>query len=72
MGNPHILSQDHDWCQLLDWSVSKGCYTGCQYSRETDEDMDRLEARFRRLLVEDGEEVSRMTQHEEPAWRSDQ
>ena len=69
VGNPHILSQDHDWCQLLDWSVSKGCYTGCQYSRETDEDMDRLEARFRRLLVEDGE-ISRMTQLEEPAWRS--
>ena len=24
VGNPHILSQDHEWCQLLDWSQSKG------------------------------------------------
>jgi len=70
VGNPHILSQDHEWCQLLDWSQSKGCYTGCSYSKETDEDVDRLEAKFRKLLVDDGE-ISKMTQLEEPAWRTD-
>ena len=72
VGNPHILSQDADWCALLDWAVGRGCYTGAPYAKETDEDMDRIEARLRRLLLEDGEEVSRMTQLEEPAWRSDQ
>ena len=65
-----FLLQDHDWCRLLDWAASRGCYTGCSYTKETDEDVDRLEARFRRLLLEDGE-ISRMTQLEEPAWRSD-
>ncbi len=72
VGNPHILSQDADWCALLDWAVGRGCYTGAPYAKETDEDMDRIEARLRRLLLKDGEEVSRMTQLEEPAWRSDQ
>lgn len=72
VGNPHILSQDADWCALLDWAVGRGCYTGAPYARETDGDMDRIEARLRRLLDEDGEGVSRMTQLEEPAWRSDQ
>ena len=72
VGNPHILSQDPDWCTLLDWAVGRGCYTGAPYTKETDEDVDRIEVRMRRLLLEDGEEVSRMTQHEEPAWRSDQ
>ena len=71
VGNPHILSQDSDWCQLLDWSLGRGCYTGCVYSKETDEEIDRIEARFRKLMVEDGEEISRMTQLEEPAWRTD-
>ena len=70
VGNPHILSQDHDWCQLLDWSIGRGCYTGCPYTKETAEDIDRLEAKLRRLLLEDGE-ISRMTQLEEPAWRTD-
>lgn len=72
VGNPHILSQDPDWCALLDWAVGRGCYTGAPYAKETDEDMDRIEARLRRLLVEDGEEVSRMQLLEEPAWRNDQ
>ena len=72
VGNPHILSQDADWCSLLDWAVGRGCYTGAPYAKETDEDMDRIEARLRRLLCEDGEEVSRMQLLEEPAWRNDQ
>ena len=38
VGKPHILSQDHDWCQVLDWSVGRGCYTGASYSKETDQE----------------------------------
>eukprot|EP00092_Neocalanus_flemingeri_P063464 GFUD01076811.1.p1 GENE.GFUD01076811.1~~GFUD01076811.1.p1 ORF type:complete len:130 (+),score=53.78 GFUD01076811.1:234-623(+) len=70
IGNPHILSQDPDWRTLLDFSLSKGCYTGCSYNQESDEDMDRLETRFRRLLVDESE-ISRLTRLEEPAWRVD-
>lgn len=70
IGNPHILSQDPDWAALLEYAVSKGCYTGCPYNQETDEDFDRLEARFKKLLVDDSE-ISLLTQLEEPAWRSD-
>ena len=69
VGNPHILSQDHDWCQLLDWSVGRGCYTGARYSKETDQEVDRLAARFKDLL--DLGDVSRITQLEEPAWRTE-
>ena len=69
VGNPHILSQDHDWCQLLDWSVGRGCYTGARYSKETDQEVDRLAARLKDLL--DLGDVSRMTQLEEPAWRTE-
>jgi len=70
IGNPHILSQDPDWRTLLDFSLSKGCYTGCSYNQESDEDLDRLETRFRRLLIDESE-ISRLTRLEEPAWRVD-
>ena len=28
VGNPHTLHQDPDWGTMLDWAVSRGCYTG--------------------------------------------
>jgi len=70
IGNPHILSQDQDWRSLLDFSLSKGCYTGCSYNQESDEDLDRLETRLRRMLIDESE-ISRLTRLEEPAWRAD-
>ena len=70
VGNPHILSQDHDWCQLLDWSIGRGCYTGCKYSKETDQEVDMLAARMGGLMDPTGD-ISRMTQLEEPAWRTE-
>ena len=70
IGNPHILSQDQDWRSLLDFSLSKGCYTGCSYNQESDEDLDRLETRLRRMLIDESE-ISRLTRFEEPAWRAD-
>jgi len=70
IGNPHILSQDTDWRTLLDFSLAKGCYKGCNYNQESDEDFDRLETRFRKLLIDESE-ISRLTRLEEPAWRVD-
>ena len=69
VGNPHILSQDNCWRNLLDFSISKGCYTGCPYSLETEDVMDHLATKMRKLLVEDAD-ITMMTQMEEPAWRS--
>jgi len=70
IGNPHILSQDEDWKALLNFSLDRGCYKGCNYSQECDEDFDRMETRFRRLLLDESE-ISRLTRMEEPAWRVD-
>jgi len=70
VGNPHILSQDTDWRALLDFSLARGCYKGCSYNQDSDEDFDRMEARFRKLLLDDSE-ISRLTRMEEPAWRVD-
>eukprot|EP00090_Calanus_glacialis_P008453 TRINITY_DN16803_c0_g1_i1.p1 TRINITY_DN16803_c0_g1~~TRINITY_DN16803_c0_g1_i1.p1 ORF type:complete len:987 (-),score=378.79 TRINITY_DN16803_c0_g1_i1:278-3136(-) len=70
IGNPHILSQDPDWRTLLDFSLSKGCYKGCNYNQESDEDLDKMETRFRKLLIDESE-ISRLTRLEEPAWRVD-
>ena len=69
VGNPHILSQDNCWKPLLDFSISKGCYTGCNYSPESEDVMDQLATRMKKLLVEDAD-ITMMTQMEEPAWRS--
>jgi len=75
VGNPHILSQDPDWSDLLEFARSKGCYTGCPYNQDTDAEMDRLETKLHSLLVKDRreeeEEITRLTQMEEPAWRTD-
>ena len=69
VGNPHILSQDHCWKTLLDFSIRKGCYKGCSYNPETEDVMDQLAASMKRLLV-DSADITMMTQLEEPAWRS--
>ena len=39
-GNPHILSQDPSWADLLSYAKEMGCYTGCPYDQETDDDLD--------------------------------
>ena len=52
VGNPHILSRDPDSRTLLDFSLSKGCYTGCNYNQESDEDLDSSETRSRKLLFD--------------------
>jgi len=70
VGNPHILGQDEDWRALLNFSLDRGCYKGCTYNRESDDDFDRMETRFRGLLLDDSE-ISRLTRMEEPAWRVD-
>ena len=71
VGNPHILSQDADWMRLLEFSVAKGCYKGCDYNQESDEDLDRMATRFSKLLINDESEISRLTRLEDPAWRID-
>jgi len=72
VGNPHILSQDQDWAALLAFAREKGCYTGCPYDQESDADLDRLEAKLKGLLLRGrGDEVTWLTQLEEPAWRTD-
>jgi len=72
VGNPHILSQDKDWAALLAYAREKGCYTGCPYDQESDADLDRLEAKLKGLLLRGrGDEVTWLTQEEEPAWRTD-
>jgi len=71
VGNPHILSQDADWIRLLEFSVAKGCYKGCDYNQESDEDLDRMATRFSKLLINDESEISRLTRLEDPAWRID-
>jgi len=72
VGNPHILSQDKDWAALLAYAREKGCYTGCPYDQESDADLDRLEAKLKGLLLRGrGDEVTWLTQLEEPAWRTD-
>lgn len=73
VGNPHILSQDPSWGDLLTYALKKGCYTGCDYDQETDDDLDRLEAKMRGLLLKGREvdEITLLTQLEEPAWRTD-
>ena len=70
MGKPHILSQDSCWKQLLDFSISKGCYKGCSYNPETEDVMDQLAATMKKLLLDQAGDVTMMTQMEEPAWRS--
>ena len=70
VGNPHILSQDHCWKTLLDFSIRKGCYKGCSYNPETEDVMDQLAATMKKLLVDQSGDVTMMTQMEEPAWRS--
>merc|ERR1712240_912185 len=70
VGNPHILGQDEDWRALLNFSLDRGCYKGCTYNRESDDDFDRMETRLRGLLLDDSE-ISRLTRMEEPAWRVD-
>ena len=40
VGNPHILSQDPSWADLLSYAKEMGCYTGCPYDQETDDDLD--------------------------------
>ena len=73
IGNLHILSQDPAWADLLTYAREQGCYTGCPYDQETDEDLDRLETRMRGLMVKgrDEDEITLLTQLEEPAWRTD-
>ena len=58
---------------FLDPAKEMGCYTGCPYDQETDDDLDRLEAKMRGLMLKGREqdEITLLTQLEEPAWRTD-
>ena len=58
---------------LLSYAKEMGCYTGCPYDQETDDDLDRLEAKMRGLMLKGREqdEITLLTQLEEPAWRTD-
>merc|ERR1712226_146199 len=73
VGNPHILNQDPSWADLLNYAREKGCYSGCPYDEETDQDLDRLEANMSGLMLRGREvdEITLLTQLEEPAWRTE-
>jgi len=67
VGNPHILSQDRDWRKLLEYARSLGCYTGCAYPEQTEEEVVKLEKRFTKLMM-DQTEIERV---EETGWAVD-
>jgi len=67
VGNPHILAQDKEWRQLLEHARSLGCYTGCAYPEQTEEEVTSLKNRFAKLMM-DQIDIERV---EEMGWSPD-
>eukprot|EP00092_Neocalanus_flemingeri_P029315 GFUD01031827.1.p2 GENE.GFUD01031827.1~~GFUD01031827.1.p2 ORF type:complete len:163 (+),score=57.21 GFUD01031827.1:407-895(+) len=67
VGNPHILSQDRDWRKLLDYARTLGCYTGCVYPEQTEEEVGQVESRLTKLMM-DQTDIERV---EEMGWSAD-
>jgi len=64
VGNPRILYQDKEWRELLDYSKSLECYTGCAYPQETDTEVTTLTNKFAKLMIDQTD----MARVEEMGW----
>merc|ERR1719186_713093 len=73
VGNPHILSLDHNWKALINYAVEEGGYVGCPYAEENDDAMNDMAVRLAEILdvQEDSlNGVGQKTAVEEPQWKA--
>ena len=74
VGNPHILSLDHNWKALINYAVEEGGYVGCPYAEENDDAINAMAVRLAEILdvQEDNlNGVSQKTAVEEPQWKAE-
>merc|ERR1712081_123469 len=43
-----IKPQSKKWMELSQFALTNNCYKGCSYVQDTDENLDRLESRFKK------------------------